>query len=81
MIYMTWARKTEKEIQPRMTEANRKIAAEIGALLAPVGEKWWPYREAHPEVEMCYEYGAHASAEGSAFAAGIIWSTIEEDLQ
>ena len=36
---MTWAMKEEKEVQPRMTAANKQIAEEIGALLAPVGEK------------------------------------------
>lgn len=81
MIYMTWARKEEKEVQPRMTAANKQIAEEIGALLAPVGENWWAYREAHPETEMYYEDGAHASAEGSAFAADYIWKSIEEDLK
>ena len=49
--------------------------------LAPVGENWWSYREAHPETEMYYEDGAHASAEGSAFAADYIWKSIEEDLK
>lgn len=64
-----------------MTAANKQIAEEIGALLAPVGENWWAYREAHPETEMYYEDGAHASAEGSAFAADYIWKSIEEDLK
>ena len=81
VIYMTWARKEEQEVQPRMTAANKQIAEEIGALLAPVGENWWSYREAHPETEMYYEDGAHASAEGSAFAADYIWKSIEEDLK
>ena len=81
VIYMTWARKEEKEVQPRMTAANKQIAKEIGALLAPVGENWWAYREAHPETEMYYEDGSHASAEGSAFAADYIWKSIEEDLK
>lgn len=58
VIYMTWARKEEQEVQPRMTAANKQIAEEIGALLAPVGENWWAYREAHPETEMYYEDGA-----------------------
>ena len=81
VIYMTWARKEGQEVQPRMTAANKQIAEEIGALLAPVGENWWSYREAHPETEMYYEDGAHASAEGSAFAADYIWKSIEEDLK
>ena len=80
-ISAIWARKEEQEVQPRMTAANKQIAEEIGALLAPVGENWWAYREAHPETEMYYEDGAHASAEGSAFAADYIWKSIEEDLK
>ena len=52
------------------------IADEIGAVLAPVGEKWWPYMKNHPEAEMYYKDGAHASESGSLFAAKCIWEAI-----
>ncbi len=80
VIYMTWAKKDEPEMQQRMTDAHRKIALETGALLAPVGENWWLYKESRPELEMYNADGAHASEAGSEFAAKLIWAVIHEDL-
>ena len=77
---MTWAKKDEPDQQERMTKAFRQAAEEANALLAPVGELWWEYRKNHPEVEMYAEDNAHASREGSEFAAGCIWNTIKESL-
>ena len=76
VIYETWARKAEPEAQARMNEAHRRVAEEIGALLAPVGERWWDWIKAHPDAEMYDPDGAHASAAGSEFAAAQIWETI-----
>ncbi len=81
VIYMPWARKNEPEAQPRMTAAHRKIAEEAGALLVPVGEEWWGYRESRPGLEMYAEDGAHASPAGSRFAAAMIAGVITRDLQ
>ena len=79
VIYMTWAKKDEPEVQQRMTDAHRKIAEETGSLLAPVGEEWWEYRKSHPDIEMYNEDGAHASEAGSEFAAEHIWGVIRAD--
>lgn len=76
VFYMTWAKKDEPQEQDRMTKAFRRIAKETNAILAPVGELWWKYRESHPEVEMYNEDNAHASEEGSEFAAWCIWNEI-----
>ena len=80
VIYETWARKTEPELQAHMNEVHRRISAEIDALLAPVGENWWGYQESWPDLEMYDEDGAHASKHGSDFAAKYIWETIRADL-
>ena len=80
VIYGTWSRKDEEPVQAVMNEANRKLSAELGALYAPVGEVWWPYISSWPEIEMYEADGKHASARGMAFAAKIIWSTIQADL-
>lgn len=80
VLYETWARKTEPEVQAQMNEAHRRIAEEIGALLAPVGENWWQYRQIHPELEVYAQDGAHASPAGSDFAAKCIWEEILGDL-
>ena len=80
VIYETWARKTEPELQVHMNEVHRRISAEIDALLAPVGENWWGYQKSWPDLEMYDEDGAHASKHGSDFAAKYIWETIRADL-
>lgn len=81
VIYLTWAKKDEEPNQARMTAAHEKIAAEIGAVLAPVGVNWWNYQKSRPEVEMYFEDGAHASEHGSEFAARQIWEAIYGDLK
>ena len=80
VIYETWARKSEPEKQADMSAAHRSISEEFGALLAPVGEGWQSYMLAHPDIEMYFADGAHASPAGSEFAAKLIWQTIERDL-
>ncbi|MDY2949121.1 MAG: hypothetical protein SOS94_04275, partial [Lachnospiraceae bacterium] len=80
VIYMTWAKKTEPEMQRRMTEAHTKIAEETGSLLAPVGREWWGYKDSWPDLEMYAEDGQHASPAGSDFAAKLIWNTIQMDI-
>ena len=80
MIYATWAKKDEEFMQDRMNRAHEKIAGEIGAVLAPVGQNWWSEMRSRPDEEMYYEDGAHASAYGSEFAAKIIWESILADF-
>ncbi len=77
VLYLTWAKKDEPAQQERMTKAFRQIAEEVGARLAPVGELWWQYRKEHPEIEMYADDNAHASKEGSEFAAECIWNEIQ----
>ena len=80
VIYETWAVKSAPEDQKHMNEVHRMIADEIGALLAPVGEKWWDYQNAHPELDMFDADGEHASEAGSAFAAEWIWKTVKDSF-
>ncbi len=81
ILYETWARKAEPEAQAQMNEAHRRIAEEIGALLAPVGENWWLYQKSWPDLEVYAEDGAHASPAGSDFAAKYIWEEIRGDIE
>ena len=72
VLYMTWAEKAHPENQPEMSAAYRRTAEEQGLLLAPVGEVWQAFRREHPERELYFEDGAHASALGSFLAAACI---------
>lgn len=80
VIYETWAKQAEPEMQAHMNEVHREIAEEIGALLAPVGENWWEYQKAYPDLVVYAKDGQHASEAGSDFAAKHIWETIRQDL-
>ena len=81
VIYETWAKKDEPEVQDSMNIVHQSVAKEIGALLAPVGENWWAYKNGHPELEMYASDGMHASRAGSELAAKYIWETIDGDLK
>jgi len=80
VIYMTWARENEEEEQDRMTSVHKRVADRIGALLAPVGEYWWDYKRSRPDIRLYDKDAAHASREGSDFAAKYIWDAIYRDL-
>lgn len=80
VIYGTWSMKEEEPVQEYMNTVNRKLAEDLDALYAPVGESWWSYKSSWPEIEMYDEDGAHASERGIEFAAKIIWITIETDI-
>ena len=62
-----------------MKTVNRKLAEDIGAVYAPVGESWWSMRRRYPEIEMYDEDGGHASKQGIENAAKVIWVSIETD--
>ena len=68
-----------QHVQETMNSVNRKLAEDLDALYAPVGESWWPYNESYPQIEMYDEDGSHASEQGIEFAASVIWKKIETD--
>jgi len=80
VIYETWAPKDDPGMQEQMTYAHHKTAEANGALLAPVGENWEKERALHPETELFFEDGRHASPAGSLFAAKHIFKVISGDL-
>ena len=63
-------------MQKHMNEVHRQVAAEIGALLAPVGEKWWEEIHRNPSVDLYYEDRRHASVAGSTLAARVIFDAL-----
>ena len=78
VLYGTWSMKAEPFEQERMNAFNRQLVQETGAVYAGVGEGWWTYQLSHPEIDLYAEDGAHASPEGSAYAAHVIWETIAQ---
>ena len=81
VIYGTWSRKAEEPEQERMNRINRELARDLDAVYAGVGETWWSMVHADPDNDMYSSDGAHASERGSEYAAGIIWSAIQKDIE
>ena len=80
VIFETWARENEPEEQLHINDIHEQVADKIGALLAPVGQNWWRYKDSWPDIHIYAEDGEHASERGSDFAAKMIWETIRSDL-
>ena len=81
ILYLPWTRCDGESRQVAMTASYKKASAEYHVPLAPAGEFWWDYRREHPETEMYYEDGTHASEVGSEFAAGYIYRAILADIK
>ncbi len=69
VLYMTWAKKDEPENIAEITAAYRKLAEQHDALLAPIGELFDRLRVEHPEIELYWKDGAHASECGTYLIA------------
>lgn len=76
VLYMTWSEKDNPEGQEKMTNAYRRLGAEINAIVAPVGVSWWSLIDSNPEIELYYSDGKHASEKGSLLAACTIFAAI-----
>ena len=73
ILYMTWTAKEDGEAaQDAMSQAYLSLQRETGCEVAPVGQNWWKYHRAHPEVELYAADGQHASEAGSRLAAATI---------
>lgn len=75
-LLMTWAEKAHPEDQAIMTEVYQKMAAEHDALLIPVGQVWETVRREHPEIELYWSDGKHASVYGSYLVAATVYATL-----
>ena len=80
ILYTTWSQKHERHLQAEITEAYKAASEKLGILLAPVGEAWWAYMDAHPEVDLFCPDGGHASPAGGDVIAGVLWETIKQAM-
>jgi hypothetical protein len=80
VLYGTWSLQDEPEQQSEMDRIHREAAQNIRAILAPVGELWWPYQRAHSAINMYCEDREHASIAGADFAAECIWRAVGEHI-
>lgn len=76
VLYMTWAEKVKPENQQAMIDVYTELAEKTGAKLAPVGRIWQKIQNEHPEIELYWEDGEHASPYGDYLAAAAICTTL-----
>ena len=76
VLMMTWAEREHPEHFLPMHRFYPSLAAEIGALLAPVGELFDELIHTHPEIELYWNDGEHASVYGDYLIAATLASLL-----
>jgi hypothetical protein len=76
LLYQTWARQHVPETQVALNEATNTIAAEIGAVIAPVGTAWESLSKEAPELVLYDKDGSHPSPLGSYLASCVFYATL-----
>ena len=72
VLLMTWAEQATPEHFPPMQRFYAALAAETGAMLAPVGELFDTIHRTCPEVELYWHDGEHASVYGDYLIAATL---------
>ena len=70
VLFSTWAEKVKPKLAERHCRCYRRLAAEYGTLLAPVGELFERFRGT--DVELYWKDGEHASPYGSYLTAATL---------
>jgi hypothetical protein len=68
-LYLTWSRQQVPQAQQQITRAVEDIAAEVGALVVPVGPVWHAAMREDPGLVLYEDDGSHPTAAGSYLAA------------
>ncbi len=76
VLYQTWTEKGDEKSQAHMSKVYFDLGVLLGADVAPVGDIWQKTRIEHPDNNLYFTDGAHASPEGSALAARVIFETV-----
>jgi hypothetical protein len=69
LLYMTWAKRDEPEKAPLISGIYRTLAEKHHALLAPIAELFEALRTEHPEIDLYWFDGSHASPYGDYLIA------------
>jgi len=80
VFYQTWVKKGDEAFQSTMSGVYNSLGTELNVPVAPVGDEWQKFRIAHPETELFFRDGEHASPEGSRLAAQVIAQTVLKEL-
>lgn len=69
VLYMTWAKKTEPQNASLISSIYRTLAAKYHTLLMPAAESFEALRQEHPEIDLYWFDGSHASPYGDYLIA------------
>ena len=72
VLYMTWARKTEPEQAAVIKGIYRALAKKHHAPLAPLADLFDDLRKTHPEIDLYWHDGSHASPYGTYLIAATL---------
>ena len=76
VLYMTWAKKNEPEKTSLISGIYRTLANRYHTLLAPIAELFDALRIDHPEIDLYWYDGSHASPYGDYLIAAALASVI-----
>jgi hypothetical protein len=68
-LYLVWTRRASPEAQDLLDAAADGIAAELGALVVPVGPAWRIALRADPALKLYADDGSHPTVAGTYLAA------------
>lgn len=72
VLYMTWAKRDEPEKAALISDIYRTLAEKYHTLLAPMAELFDALRTEHPEIDLYWFDGSHASPYGDYLIAATI---------
>lgn len=76
VLYMTWAKRNEPEKATLISEIYRTLAERYRARLAPIAELFEIARTTHPEIDLYWHDGSHASPYGDYLIAATLAAVI-----
>ncbi len=78
-LYLTWAKQNAPETQAALTAAYTTIAAELGALVIPVGVAWQQFLRQHKKPLLHDKDQSHPRLAGSYLAACVFFATLFDE--
>ncbi len=75
VFFMTWARANQPEMIEKIAKAYNGIAAELGAVAAPVGRAWQKALAENPKLKLHAADKSHPNAHGTYLAACVFYAT------
>ena len=79
LLTETWAECAAPEHQSVITAAHEALAKRLGITLVPVGSIWQSLLQEHPEIDLFWRDGEHASPRGDWLIAATLCAVLSGD--